>query len=148
MFFGLGFTKRPATPKDPRRAFGRAAERWVAVHYWLRGYRVLARNEQFGGVEVDLVAWRAGMIVVIEVKSRREPRSGTPSTPRSRAADAWTTLAVGREQRRRLLHAATTLGRRPGVLAVRIDLAFVERRRRWFLPPRIGVAENGIALAD
>jgi putative endonuclease len=57
---------------------GRAAERRVAWHYRLRGYRILARNVRAGGVELDLIVRRGRRLVFCEVKLKEGPRFGEP----------------------------------------------------------------------
>src|SRR2546423_11856941 len=59
-------------------ARGRAAERRVAWHYRLRGYRVLAQNVRAGGVELDLIVRRGRRVVFCEVKLKEGPRYGDP----------------------------------------------------------------------
>ena len=57
---------------------GRAAERRVARHYRLRGYRVLARNVRAGGVELDLVVRRGSRLLFVEVKEKTGGSHGDP----------------------------------------------------------------------
>jgi len=59
-------------------ARGRAAERRVAWHYRLRGYKILARNVRAGGVELDLIVRRGRRLVFCEVKLKQGPRFGDP----------------------------------------------------------------------
>jgi putative endonuclease len=59
-------------------ARGRRAERLVAWHYRLRGYRILGRNVRAGGVELDLIARRGRRLVFCEVKLRQGPGFGDP----------------------------------------------------------------------
>jgi len=66
-------------------ARGRAAERRVAWHYRLRGYRILARNVRAGGVELDLIVRRGRRLVFCEVKLKEGPRFGDPLE----AVDEW-----------------------------------------------------------
>jgi putative endonuclease len=66
-------------------ARGRAAERRVAWHYRLRGYRILARNVRAGGVELDLIVRRGRRLVFCEVKLKEGPRFGDPLE----AVDDW-----------------------------------------------------------
>lgn len=66
----------PSPPSTSAR--GRAAERRVAWHYRLRGYKILARNARAGGVELDLVVRRGGRLVFCEVKLKEGPRFGDP----------------------------------------------------------------------
>jgi putative endonuclease len=72
-------------------------ERRAALHYRLRGYRVLAANARAGGNELDLVARRGRTLVFCEVKEKRGARFGDPEEmvgPEKqrrvrRAAEAW-----------------------------------------------------------
>jgi len=66
-------------------ARGRAAERRVAWHYRLRGYRILARNVRAGGVELDLIVRRGRRLVFCEVKLKEGPGYGDPLE----AVDEW-----------------------------------------------------------
>jgi putative endonuclease len=66
-------------------AQGRAAERRVAWHYRLRGYRILARNVRAGGVELDLIVRRGRRLVFCEVKLKQGPLFGDPLE----AVDEW-----------------------------------------------------------
>lgn len=59
-------------------ARGKNAERRVAWHYRLRGYRILARNIRAGGVELDLIVRRGRRLVFCEVKLKEGPRFGEP----------------------------------------------------------------------
>ena len=74
--------RRTSTPPSPtwRSTYehGRAAERRVAWHYRLRGYRILARNVRAGGVELDLIVRRGRRVVVVEVKAKDGARFGDP----------------------------------------------------------------------
>jgi putative endonuclease len=77
-------SSRTRTPLSTS-ARGRAAERRVAWHYRLRGYRILARNVRAGGVELDLVVRRGRRVVVVEVKHKLGPAFGDPLE----AVDEW-----------------------------------------------------------
>jgi len=59
-------------------ARGRRAERRVAWHYRLRGYRILGRNVRAGGVEIDLIVRRGRRLVFCEVKLKQRPGFGDP----------------------------------------------------------------------
>jgi putative endonuclease len=84
-------------------ARGRRAERRVAWHYRLRGYRILARNVRAAGVELDLIVRRGRRLVICEVKLKEGPRFGDPLEAVDerkrkrlrRGAEAW--LAANRE---------------------------------------------------
>lgn len=43
------------------------------------GYRILAENYTVRGAEIDLVAEKDGVLVIVEVKQRRGERYGTPA---------------------------------------------------------------------
>jgi Holliday junction resolvase-like predicted endonuclease len=79
--------RRNSSSRTPHStsARGRAAERRVAWHYRLRGYRVLARNARAGGVELDLVVRRGRRLVFCEVKQKSGPSHGDPLE----AVDSW-----------------------------------------------------------
>jgi putative endonuclease len=89
---------------DPRRVLGARGEEFAALHLRRRGYRILARNARADGVEIDLVAARGGVVIFVEVKTRRSLRQGPPEAAVDarkqarivRGASAWL-----REQRRR-----------------------------------------------
>jgi putative endonuclease len=74
-----------------------AAERRAALHYRLRGYRILAANAWAGGNEVDVIARRGRTLVFCEVKERRRNDFGAPEEfvhsekqrRVRRAAEAW-----------------------------------------------------------
>jgi putative endonuclease len=70
-------SSRKARPTSTS-ARGRAAERRVAWHYRLRGYKLLAQNVRAGGVELDLVVRRGRRLVFVEVKEKSGPRYGDP----------------------------------------------------------------------
>jgi putative endonuclease len=82
----------------PRRRHSRrggvAGERLAALHYLLRGYRILGRNVWAGGHELDLVVRRGRRLVFVEVKRKRGAGFGDPLE------------MVGAEKRRRVRRAA------------------------------------------
>jgi putative endonuclease len=82
-----GATDKPGLRGDrgSTSARGRTAERRVAWHYRLRGYRILARNVRAGGVELDLIVRRGRRLVFCEVKLKEGPRFGDPLE----AVDEW-----------------------------------------------------------
>ena len=77
---GRAAADKPGLRGDRGSTFarGRAAERRVAWHYRLRGYRILARNVRAGGVELDLIVRRGRRLVFCEVKLKEGPRFGDP----------------------------------------------------------------------
>ena len=84
---GRGAADKPGLRGDRGSTFarGRAAERRVAWHYRLRGYRILARNVRAGGVELDLIVRRGRRLVFCEVKLKEGPGYGDPLE----AVDEW-----------------------------------------------------------
>ena len=63
----------------PRRRayrFGHLAETLCVWSLRLRGYRVLARRFDARVGELDIIAWRAGVLAFIEVKARRAGDDG------------------------------------------------------------------------
>lgn len=97
--------------RDPR-ALGIEGEERAARHLAARGYRIADRNVRAGGVEIDLVAERAGVVVFVEVKTRRSTRHGAPE------------LAVSWSKQQRLIRGAVAwLGaHRRRARAVRFDV--------------------------
>ena len=59
-----------------RRALGAAGETAACDYLVRHGYRILERNARAGGVELDIVAERRGVLVFVEVKTRRSARHG------------------------------------------------------------------------
>ncbi len=60
----------------PSRLLGKRGERRAAWFYRLRGYRIVERNLQMRGGEIDLVVRRGGMLVFVEVKTRQSVAAG------------------------------------------------------------------------
>jgi putative endonuclease len=63
---------------DGRRSLALEGERLAAEHLARAGYRIVARNVRAGGVEIDVVAERPGLVVFVEVKARRSRGFGSP----------------------------------------------------------------------
>jgi putative endonuclease len=92
---------------DTRRALGAEGEARAERFLAARGWRILERNARAAGVELDLVAERAGTLAFVEVKTRRTGRLGAPEEAvdaRKRArlvrgAAAWLRARRGRPQR-------------------------------------------------
>jgi putative endonuclease len=76
---------------------GSRSERRAALHYLLRGYRILGLNVWAGGNEIDVIARRGRALVFAEVKERAYDAFGAPEEfvhPEKqrrvrRAAEAW-----------------------------------------------------------
>lgn len=70
-----------------RQALGRWGEDLAASYLAAQGYQVLERNVRTPHGEIDLVARDPGMLVFVEVKTRRSASFGPPEesvTPRKR----------------------------------------------------------------
>jgi putative endonuclease len=106
----------PARRPDDRRALGAFGEASVARWYVARGAEVLDRNWRIRDGEIDLVVAERGAVVVVEVKTRRSTRFGTP-------AEAVTPTKAARLRRL----AGAWLRAHPDVRAraIRIDIASV-----------------------
>ncbi len=105
-----------------RRAYrrGRFSEAICRLVLRLKGYRILARGYRAPVGEIDIVARRGGLLVLVEVKAR------------GRIEDAAEALAP--RQKRRIARAAEHfLLREPGLagLRLRFDVMLV---RHWRLP--------------
>ncbi len=101
-----------------RRARGRCAELAVADYLFARGFAVVAGNLRLGALELDLVARRGGLVVVVEVRTRA---GGSFEGPFA---------SIRAAKRRRLVRAVDRLWRErlaasPTVERVRIDVAAV-----------------------
>lgn len=55
------------------RTRGDHAEQKVCEHFLERGYRILYHRKKIFGVEFDLILWRSGVTVYVEVKSVHSP---------------------------------------------------------------------------
>ena len=80
------------------------AEDLVAAWYAREGYDIVARNWRCARGELDIVAWRGGVLVVCEVKARRNANHGDPFeaiTPRKIARLRRATAAFVAEHRSR-----------------------------------------------
>lgn len=90
---------KPPRPPSPARttAFqtGLSAESKAASYLIARGYRILARRFRSPVGEIDIVAWRRGTLIFVEVKARDKIDDAAYAvTPRQRqrivgAAEAW-----------------------------------------------------------
>lgn len=61
-----------------RAAIGRHGEELAAGHLSRHGYRILERNWRCARGELDIIAQLPGLVVVVEVKTRRSLRFGHP----------------------------------------------------------------------
>ena len=103
-----------------RHSDGRAAEEAAAEKLRANGFRILWQNLRIGSLEIDLVAKKQDLVVVVEVRTR-----GPGSFEKPLAS-------ISRTKRRTLLRAVRALwkgrlAKMPDVARVRIDVAAVTR---------------------
>jgi putative endonuclease len=103
---------------NARQIRGRRAELAVADYLVAEGYSVIARNLRVGRSELDVVAQRGGLVVVVEVRTRSGGSYEGPFQSITRSKRARLILAVERLWRDKL-------SRVPTVERVRIDAAAV-----------------------
>ena len=58
--------------------FGRISEDRAVAYLMARGYTIRDRNWRLGHKEIDIVAQKNGVLVIVEVKARRDDRFGDP----------------------------------------------------------------------
>jgi putative endonuclease len=112
---------------------GRVAE-WAAMLFLIcKGYRILGHRLRTPYGEVDLAAWKSGVLVIIEVKARNTYDAGA--------------YAVTPMSQQRIMRAAQTLAGRWRLTAapIRFDLVVVgsgllprHERGAWFDERRVG----------
>jgi putative endonuclease len=107
-----------AAPGGPRGVVGSRAESIVADYLLAEGFAIVARNLRLGRSELDIVARRADLIAVVEV--------------RTRGATAWTSGfgSLTGAKRERIRRAGQRLWREryqrdPSVRMLRFDAACV-----------------------
>ena len=64
--------------KDPRRQLGDYGEDLAAAALRQQGYKILERNYVTAMGEIDLIARQGKVLVVVEVKTRKSTRFGSP----------------------------------------------------------------------
>ena len=65
--------------KPGRRDLGAFGERVAAAHLEAKGYRIRERNFRTREGEIDIVAERGGVLVFVEVRTRRGDALGSPA---------------------------------------------------------------------
>ena len=119
-------TEAPASRRRAAEARGRAAETMAEWRLRLAGWRILARRWRSPVGEIDIVAYRRGIVAFVEVKARPV------------RADAM--LAVTPRQQRRIVRAASLYlaGARPRDAGQpRFDIVIV---RPWRWPEHVRAA--------
>lgn len=101
-----------------RFAKGRGAEDIAARHLEADGFRILWRNVRIGALEVDLVAKKDDLVVIVEVRARGPGAFEKPLA------------SISREKRRLLVRASRGLWRgrlkkMTDVMRVRIDVVAI-----------------------
>jgi putative endonuclease len=98
---------------DPRHRLGRTGERLAREHLERLGYAVLAANHRTRFGEIDLIVHARGVLVFVEVKTRRGAWRGSP----------WENLHdAKRAQVRRMAHAwLAETPERPRAREIRFD---------------------------
>jgi len=64
--------------KSNSSTFGRVGEKTVSDYLEKRGYRVIAENYVSNGYEIDIVAFKRGVLAFVEVKTRSNLSFGEP----------------------------------------------------------------------
>lgn len=110
----------PPSRRNVRHDHGREAEALAAETLIANGFRLLWRNLRIGSLELDLVAQKGDLVVVVEVRAR-----GPGSFEKPLAS-------ISRTKRRTLLRATRALwkgrlAKRDDVQRLRIDIAAVTR---------------------
>lgn len=102
--------------RNSHLSLGAAGEAHAALHLAAQGWQILERNARCDGVEIDLIARRAGVLAFVEVKTRRTHAAGAPEE------------AVDARKRARLVRgaAAWLRERRARARSVRFDVVVVE----------------------
>jgi putative endonuclease len=108
----------PLAARRARRDRGIQAEEAVADFLVARGYELIARNARVGRLELDVVARRGELAVIVEVRTRGP------------GSFAGALASVDAKKRASLVRAAeglwrTTLSKLAGIERMRIDVAGV-----------------------
>ncbi len=82
---GAADEARASHRSDPRRQLGAFAERLASGYLEQRGYIIRARNVHLRIGEIDLVAEKDGVTVLVEVRARRQGDLGSALASLSRA---------------------------------------------------------------
>ena len=105
-----------------RAALGRDGEQLVAERLESKGFRIVGRNVRVGRLELDIIAERAGLLVFVEVRTRRSDALIHPAETVDhdkqarikRAALGWLAARGSRPRAIRFDVAAVIASRRPG----------------------------------
>lgn len=79
-------TGAPRPKRVRAQRWGHYAEMLAALYLRAKGYRILTRRWRCPAGEVDIIAWKGGILIGVEVKARRTDRDDAINavTPRTR----------------------------------------------------------------
>jgi len=97
---------------ETRRSTGARGEDTAAAFLARRGWQILERNVRYREGELDIIAFKDGVLAFVEVKTRRSVRSGT-------GAEAVTPVKQARIRRLAMRYLSE---HHPKVDAVRFDV--------------------------
>ncbi len=61
-----------------KQQLGKEGEDIAAAHLAKKGYKILARNYRSGRAEIDIIATKDDLLIVVEVKTRETDKYGDP----------------------------------------------------------------------
>lgn len=102
------------------KLLGTLGERCAAWFYRLRGYCIVDRNVRLHGGEIDLVARRGSTIVIAEVKTRQNARTGEGHE------------AVNRTKRERMIRLGNQYAAKHPGAQLRYDVVSIFWTGWWF----------------
>ena len=124
------------TKKEERRKavkFGENSEQLVSEEYMRRGYTILERRWRMGKTEIDLIARKDDVVVIIEVKARKDDEEGALE-------------AVSNDKRRRMIRAADSyLKKLTGDVNYRFDIVALTGTEEKF---KIEIVEDAFLATD
>ncbi len=116
---------------------GKKAEEMAAVFLRLKGYKLLEKNFRVPQGEIDLIVWKSGTLVFVEVKSRRSQAQGTPLE------------AVSMNKVKRLSAAAAVyLAQYPHPSPCRFDVLTMGPDKNWMGLAKIRHFENAFSVEE
>ena len=132
MIFSSSILTAVGSRANQRR--GAAAERVVGDYYFAQGFSLLATNQRFGPLELDLIVRKDTLVIIVEVRTRRPGALVGPFA------------SVTAPKRRRLKRARDLLWRSLAsdktITRFRVDVAAVDL---WSCPVVVDIA-SAIAL--
>jgi putative endonuclease len=64
--------------KNHKQQLGKEGEDIAAAHLIKEGYKILARNYRSGRSEIDIIAMKEDILIIVEVKTRETDAYGNP----------------------------------------------------------------------